>query len=143
MAYGQVPPGMYFDPAANLVLPEGVVLAPVGRRIGAYFLSILLIIVTLVIGWVIWGLILWPRGQSPAFQVLGLRCWRPEESRPAGFWWMALRDVVGRIVEGVLFGIGGLVPFIMFLSNKDHKSLSDIIGGTVVVHDPHNVLAGR
>jgi hypothetical protein len=34
-----VPQGMYFDPNSELTLPDGVQLASVGRRIGAYFLS--------------------------------------------------------------------------------------------------------
>jgi hypothetical protein len=59
-AYGQpdtraVPAGMYLDQASGLALPEGVQLASVGRRIGAYFLAIPLAIVTLGIGYVIWG----------------------------------------------------------------------------------------
>jgi uncharacterized RDD family membrane protein YckC len=143
MTYGQVPPGMYYDPASGVVLPEGVVLAPVGRRIGAWFLSIVLVIVTLVIGYVIWGLIAWNQGQTPALQVLGMRCWRPEQGRVPGFWWMALRDVVGRFAEGILSFISGLVSFILFVSSRDHKSLHDLIAGTVVVHDPHKVLAHR
>ena len=51
------PQGMYLDPKSGLMLPEGVQLASVGRRIGAYFLSALLAVVTLGIGYVIWGLI--------------------------------------------------------------------------------------
>jgi uncharacterized RDD family membrane protein YckC len=139
--YGAAPPGMYYDQLSGVTLPQGTQLASVGRRIGAYFLSFLLALVTLGIGYVIWGLIAWGRGQSPAFQVLGMRCWRPETGRVAGFWWMALRDVVGGIVEGALFGILGLVSFILFLSNKDHRSLHDMIGGTLVLHDPNRVLA--
>ncbi|HTW97141.1 MAG TPA: hypothetical protein VMD59_00105, partial [Acidimicrobiales bacterium] len=50
------PSGMYVDPASGILLPEGVVLAGAGRRIGAFFLSIVLAIVTLGIGYVIWGL---------------------------------------------------------------------------------------
>jgi len=135
-----VPPGMYYDHASGVILPNGVVLASVGRRIGAYFLSILLIVVTLVIGWVIWGLVLWGKGTSPAFQVLGMRCWKPATNEVASFGTMALRDIVGRIVESVFFGIGGVVSFIMFLANKDHRSLSDMIGSTVVIHDPNGIL---
>ena len=71
---GAVPPGMYFDPASGLTLPQGVKLASVGRRIGAWFLAIPLWICTLVIGYVIWGLIVWGRGQTPAQQVLGMCC---------------------------------------------------------------------
>src|SRR5579872_6222317 len=50
-------PGMYFDQQSGLTLPNGVRLASSGRRIGAYFLAIPLVLVTLVIGYIIWGLI--------------------------------------------------------------------------------------
>lgn len=143
IAYGQVPAGMYYDPNSGLLLPENVTLASVGRRIGAWFLSLVLVIVTLGIGYVIWGLIIWNQGQTPALQVLGMRCWRPDDQRVAGFWWMALRDIIGRIAEGILSFISGLVSFILFLASKDHKALHDLIAGTVVVHDPHKVLAHR
>src|SRR5947199_6570451 len=76
--YGAPAPGLYFDPQSGLQLPEGVQLASIGRRIGAYFLAIPLLVVTLGIGYVIWGLVIWPKGQTPALQVLGMRCWRPE-----------------------------------------------------------------
>jgi hypothetical protein len=76
-AYGQpgaaVPAGMYFDADSGLVLPDGVQLASIGRRIGAFFLAIPLSIVTLGIGYAVWGLIVWGRGQTPALQVLGMR----------------------------------------------------------------------
>jgi uncharacterized RDD family membrane protein YckC len=135
-----VPPGMYYDAEHGVVLPNGVVLASVGRRIGAYFLSLLLAVVTLFIGWAIWGLIVWAKGTSPAFQVLGCRCWKPATNQVADWGTMALRDGVGRIVESVFFGIGGIVSFIMFLSNRDHRSLSDMIGSTIVVYDPNGVI---
>lgn len=129
-------PGMYVDPASGLVLPEGVQLASVGRRIGAYFLAIPLAIVTLGIGYVIWGLVIWPRGQTPALQVLGMRCWRPETQSVPGFWWMALREIVGRFVDGVLSIITLATSFILFLTTRERKSLHDYVAGTVVLHDP-------
>jgi uncharacterized RDD family membrane protein YckC len=143
-AYGWTPPpvpaGMYLDQASGLVLPNGVVLAPVGRRIGAYFLSILLVIVTLVIGFLIWGAILWGKGTSPAFSVLGMKVWKPAENRVAGWGDMALRDIVGGIVQGILSFITLLISFILFLTGKEHKTLADMVGGTVVVYDPNKVL---
>jgi hypothetical protein len=69
----QVPPGFYYDQLSGLVLPVGTVLAPVGRRIGAWFLGGLLSVVTLGIGYAIWGLIAWSKGQTPAQQILGLQ----------------------------------------------------------------------
>jgi uncharacterized RDD family membrane protein YckC len=143
--YGQfgtvVPTGMYFDQASGLILPEGVQLASVGRRIGAYFLAIPLAIGTLFIGYLIWGLIVWGRGQTPAQQVLGMRCWRPETQRVAGWWWMALREIVGTIAEGILSFISQIVSFILMLTGKERKSLHDHIAGTVVLHDPNKILA--
>lgn len=144
--YGQhpavaVPQGMYFDQMSGLVLPEGTELASVGRRIGAWFLSIPLIIVTLGIGYIIWGLIVWGNGQTPALQVLGMRCWRPETNRVAGFWWMALREIPGRLIDGILSFITEVTSFVLFVAGKEHKALHDWIAGTVVLHDPNKVLA--
>jgi uncharacterized RDD family membrane protein YckC len=124
------------------MLPQGTQLASVGRRIGAFLLSIPLVIVTLVIGYVIWGLIVWGRGQTPALQVLGMRCYRPESGRVASWGWMALREVIGRIIEGIVGLITQVVSFVLFVARRDHRSLHDLIAGTVVLHDPNKVLAG-
>jgi uncharacterized RDD family membrane protein YckC len=135
-----VPPGMYLDQTSGLLLPQGVELASVGRRIGAYFLAIPLSIVTLGIGYIVWGLIVWGRGQTPALQVLGMRCWRPETGRVPGWWWMALREIIGRLVEGILSFITLLISFVMMVAGRERKSLHDHIAGTVVLHDPNKVL---
>ncbi|HKC28549.1 MAG TPA: RDD family protein [Jatrophihabitans sp.] len=111
-----------------------------GRRIGAFFLAIPLVIVTLGIGYVIWGLVLWSKGTSPALRVLGMKCYVISEGRPPGFWRMALRDVVGGIVEGLLGVITQLISFIMFLTSNKRQSLHDVIGGTTVLYDPNKVL---
>lgn len=134
------PPGMYYDTESGLTLPQGVELASHGRRIGAYFLAIPLAIVTLGIGYVIWGLIVWARGQTPALQVLGMRCWRPETGQVPGFWWMALREIIGGIVTGILGIITELTSFILFLATRERKALHDYIAGTVVLRDPNKVL---
>lgn len=133
-------PGLYFDPASGLNLPQGTQLASVGRRIGAFFLAIPLSIVTLGIGYLIWGVIVWGRGQTPALQVLGMRCWRPETGRVANWGWMALREIIGRIVENILSVITEIVSLIMFLSTKERRSLHDLVAGTVVLHDPNKAL---
>jgi uncharacterized RDD family membrane protein YckC len=142
--YGQggpaVPPGMHYDVASELTLPDGVELASVGRRIGAYFLAIPLSIVTLVIGYLIWGLIVWGRGQTPALQVLKMRCWEPEERRVPGWGRMALREVVGRFIIEGLIPFVGLISLIIFLTSKQRKAIHDYVAGTVVLHDSHDVL---
>jgi uncharacterized RDD family membrane protein YckC len=144
--YGQpggqpVPAGMYLDQESGLMLPQGTVLASPGRRIGAFFLAIPLVIITLGIGYVVWGLIVWGNGQTPALQVLGMRCFRPETNRVAGFWWMALREIVGRILDGIASIITELISLIFMLTRPDRKTLHDLVAGTVVLHDPNKVLA--
>jgi uncharacterized RDD family membrane protein YckC len=143
--YGQyggqpVPPGMYLDQESGLMLPQGTRLATPARRIGAFFLAIPLIIVTLVIGYVIWGLIVWANGQTPALQLLGMRCFRPETNRIASFWWMALREIVGRFVESILGIITELISLIFMITRRDHKAIHDLVAGTVVLYDPDKVL---
>jgi uncharacterized RDD family membrane protein YckC len=137
------PPGMYFDQASGLNLPEGTELATVGRRIGSWFLSILLTIVTLVIGYLIWGLIVWGRGQTPTQQVLGMRTWHPETGRNAGWWRMVLREVIGGFVTGILGIITEVVSFILMATGRERRCLSDHIASTVVLRDPDNRLARR
>ncbi len=131
---------LYQHQPSGLLLPAGTYLAGTGRRVGAFFLSIVLSVVTLGIGYVIWGVIVWGRGQTPTLQVLGMRCWRPESARVAGWGWMALREIIGRLVEGILSIITSLLSFILFLARPDHRSLHDMVAGTVVVWDPDKVL---
>jgi uncharacterized RDD family membrane protein YckC len=134
---------MYVDPKSGLLLPNGTELASIGRRIGAYFLAIPLVIVTLVIGYVIWGLIAWTKGTTPALQVLGCRVYRPDDRRPAGFGYMALREIVGRIVDGILSFITEIISFVFMCTRPDRRTLHDLIAGTVVLYDPNKVTAPK
>lgn len=138
---GVVPAGMYVDRESGLVLPEGTQLASVGRRIGAFFLAIPLSIVTLFIGYIIWGLIVWANGQTPTLQVLGMRCWRPQEDRVAHWGWMALRETIGRLIEAIF--IIGIVSFVLMCVTRERRCLHDMIAGTVVLRDPDKVLLTR
>lgn len=138
------PPGTYFDQTTGLWIPEGTTLASAGRRIGAWFLGALLVIVTLVIGYLIWSLVVWGRGQTPKYQVLGMRCYKPQEGRVAGFGDMVLREVVGYyLIDWITSRVADLVSFILVLVRGDRKTLADMVAGTVVLHDPNKVLAPR
>lgn len=136
------PNGTVFDQASGLYLPPGIELASRGRRIGAYFLAIPLLIVTLVIGYLIWGLILWGKGTSPALKVLKMKCYKPETGQIATFGTMALRDIVGQGIVGSI-AIVNIISFVMFLATGKRQALHDVIGGTVVLYDPNNVLGPR
>ncbi|KRC53956.1 MULTISPECIES: RDD family protein [unclassified Nocardioides] len=124
-----------------LGLPDGVVIASRGRRIGAYFLAIPLAVVTLGIGYVIWGAIAWGKGTSPALQVLGMRAWKEDRRAVATWGGMAQRNILDYLVLSVTCGIASIVSFIMFLSDEPRqRTLADRMGGTVIVHDPNKRL---
>ncbi len=54
---------------------------------------------------------------------------------------MALREIVGRVIDGILSLITEITSFVLFVAGKKHQSLHDVIAGTVVLRDPDNVLA--
>lgn len=131
----QVPPGMYHDRPTGLVLPQGVRPAGVGRVVGAYCLAVALFIGTLGAGYLIWALVTWGHGQTPAQRLLGMRCWEPGAGRVAGRGKMAIRQITGICLNGeLLMGV-----FIMLLS-PTLNSVGDFFAGTVVLHDPDGLL---
>lgn len=124
-------------------LPDGVEIASVGRRVGAWFLSILLFLVTLGIGWMIWGLVVWRKGTSPALQVLGMRAWKQDavQDRPAGWGDMALRNGLEWLISTFTCNISSIVSFVMFLSDEPrHRTIGDHVATTVIVYDPQKRL---
>lgn len=139
--YGYGPPAGPWHPGAQLGLPDGVVIASQGRRVGAYFLAIPLAFLTCGIGYLIWGAIVWGKGTSPALQVLGMRAWKPERRGVAGWGDMAARNGLDWLISMITCGISSIVSFVMFLSDEPlHRTLADRVGGTVIVHDPHRRL---
>lgn len=131
----QPPPGMYVDPESGLVLPQGVHLASRGQVARAWFLGLVLFIVTLAVGYIAWSLFTWGEGRSPAQRMLGLRCWLPEPLRVAGRKQMAWRQITGFFLNG-----GGLAGFFIWCSSERLRSLGDFIADTVILHDPDGVL---
>jgi uncharacterized RDD family membrane protein YckC len=124
-------------------LPKGIMLSSAGRRFGGYLLEGLLFICTLGIGWIIWTLVAWAHGQTPAKQVLGMRVVRLDTRAHAGWGRMFLRDFIGKLLVSLTFGllfIGGVIADCWLLWDKDKQELWDKIAGTVVVNDPERLL---
>jgi uncharacterized RDD family membrane protein YckC len=132
------PPGMYFDRQCGLVLPQGVQPRSIGRVAAAYTLAVLLFVGTLGIGYIIWSLVTWAHGQTPAQRLLGLRCWRPGTGRPASLRQMALRQASGLLLNGEL-----LLGVFILLIQPGRASVGDYLIGTVVLHDPHDALLAQ
>jgi uncharacterized RDD family membrane protein YckC len=138
--YGQyaplpVPPGMYFDHKSGLTLPQGMQPRSMGRVVAAYTVGVLLFIVTLGIGYIVWSLVTWGHGQTPAQRLFSLRCWRPETGRPASRGLMALRQASGLLFNGEL-----LAGVFISLIQPARTSVGDYVVGTVVLHDPDDAL---
>ena len=131
----QAPPGMYFDPASELFLPQGARLASRAQVARAWFLGLLLFSVTLGIGYITWSLFAWGQGRTPVQRMLGLRCWLPEPRRVAGRKQTAERQITGFLLNGQL-----LSGVFICLTSKNLRSAGDFFAGTVILHDPDGVL---
>ena len=123
-------------------LPAALVLSSPLRRLGAWLLDVLLLIVTLFIGWLIWSLIVWARGQSPGKQLLGMRVIREDTHAIASWGRMALRELVCKTIIGFVAGatLIGFVLYLWLLWDKENQELWDKMATTIVVNDPQRVL---
>jgi uncharacterized RDD family membrane protein YckC len=131
----RVPPGMWFDPDTWLILPQGVRTAGKGRVAASFFLAIGLFIATLGLGYLIWQVVAWDQGQTPAQRLLGLRCWRRDTREVACRKYMALRQGTGLLLNGEL-----LMGPLIWLGSKELNSVGDVFAGTVVLYDPNRLL---
>ena len=58
--------------------------ADFGSRIKALLLTVVLVIVTLVVGWLVWSVLEWRRGSTASYRLTGLRVVRRSDGRPIG-----------------------------------------------------------
>lgn len=131
-----MPPGMYFDPASRLALPQDARLATRARVAISVVLGLALFIVTLGVGYIAWSLFEWGQGRTPAQRILRLRCWSPQPSRVADRDDMAVRQIIGFLLCG-----GLLWGFFVWLASSTLRSAGDLWAGTVVLYDPDGTLA--
>ncbi len=105
-----------------------VVAASRGERLLAWFLSWLIFIFTLGIGWTIWWFIVAPRGQNPGKAIVGIRVIRKNGN--------AVRTG-GMLVRGLAGAVAGFIPFnldeLWIFWDRDVQTLHDKIVDTVVV----------
>jgi uncharacterized RDD family membrane protein YckC len=129
--------------APSLNLPPAVKLSSPLRRLSGHLLDIILAVVTLLIGWLIWSLIVWARGQTPGKQLLGMRVIRSDTQAVVGWGRMGLREVICKGVIGLVAGITviGTVLYLWLLWDDQNQELWDKMATTLVVDDPQRVLA--
>jgi uncharacterized RDD family membrane protein YckC len=121
-------------------LPAGVHIASAGKRFGAYLLEGVLMLFTLVIGWLIWSLIVFASGQTPAKQLLGMRCIKLRTGTRASWGTMFLREFIAKPVIAVLSWLTlGIINF-WLIWDPNTQELWDKMVGTIVVNDPQRAL---
>ncbi|WP_419917865.1 RDD family protein [Candidatus Poriferisocius sp.] len=122
-------------------------LASRGQRVGAFFLELLMSIVTLGIGYLIWSLIVYSRGQTPGKQLLNMKVVSLEQRQAASWGSMFVREW---ILKGIIIvilttttAVGGsawlLLNLIIMLTSDTNQTIWDKILKTVVVNDPDGV----
>lgn len=119
-------------------------MASIGRRLAGYVLDSILVVVTLVIGWLIWSIVVWGRGQSPAKQILGMRVLRTDRLVASGRLNMFGRGLAKWLI-GFVAGITviGYVLFFWLCWDRERQELWDKMASTVVVRDAHGLLDPR
>ena len=112
------------------------------HRLGALALDFALCIVTFNIGWIIWSLIVWGDGQTPAKKILKIRVRNSETGAVASWGHMAIREFL--IIFTVVIAIGltsGLaliawvVLEIVFYFTKNSRTLRDLWAKTAVINE--------
>ena len=112
------------------------------HRLGGIALDAALCFVTFGIGWIIWALVIWGEGQTPAKQILKMRTINFTNGRPASWGHMAIREfliplTVG-IANGLTFyvaGVAWIIIEIVFYFTKNQRTLRDYWAKTAVINE--------
>ena len=110
-------------PALQLATPQA--------RLGAYLVDIGLLLVTFVVGWLIWSFFTWQTGQTPAKRLMRQVVIDARTGKQFTWVQMLLREFV---LKGVAGGIASSatsgVTFVidsLFIFREDRKTIHDMI----------------
>jgi len=117
--------------------------ADLGSRIKALGLTALLVVATLVVGWLVWSMIEWRKGRTASYHVTGLRIVRRSDGRPIGLVRSIVRNaicctlllvpvIVACILIGFAFTMGASPPDRML--RQPRAAPWDVLTGTEVVY---------
>lgn len=113
------------------------------RRIfGSWLLEVLLIPLTLVLGWLIWLFFTAKNAQSPAKSLTGLYIVNVETGRAVGAGGVWLRDVVLKIIVANAVVFGHVIDGAWVLFDRDRQALHDKPIRSVLVYAPNGLPEG-
>lgn len=104
--------------------------ASVQHRLGGYALDGALILTsafTLFLGWLIWSLVLWGQGQTPAKQILKMRVYSIDTGKPASWGHMAVRQLLIPLAFSCVY-----IPF-MIAAMAVSVDSSELATGSVAI----------
>ena len=114
------------------------------HRLGALALDVVLLVFTFGIGWLVWSLILWNEGQTPAKKILKLRTYSFESGTVATWGHMSVREflipttvsIVSYIPYiGWAISIAYIVVEIVFYFTKGQRSFTDYWAKTAIINE--------
>ena len=112
------------------------------HRLGSYALDATLAVLTLGIGWLIWSMIVWGEGQTPAKKILKIRVRHFETGAVATWGHMAVRELLIPltviIASNLTAGIAAVVWIvieIVFYFTKNSRTLRDLWVKTAVINE--------
>lgn len=112
------------------------------HRLGAYALDAVLAVVTLGIGWLIWSLVVWSDGQTPAKKILKLRTINYTNGFQSTWGHMGIREFLVPITvltaSGITSGVAGIawiVVEIVFYFTKGQRTLRDYWVKTIIINE--------
>jgi hypothetical protein len=118
--------------------------ASLGRRIGALALGTVLVVGTLVVGWLVWSVFEWRRGRTPTYRLLGLRVVGRSDGQPIGLGRSFLRSgiccpllvvptaAIGSVVL-LCFAFGASPPDGLF--TRPRRAPWDVLTATTVLDE--------
>ena len=137
----------------NLVPNSNLKYASFQHRLGAEVLDSAFMLLTLWIGWVMWSLVVWGEGQTPAKKLLKIRVLSAQNNKPATWGHMAVRQLLIPLtiliasfpLNLISFGIIGTLGIIawyvleiVWYFTKGSRSLRDVFVKTIVVNEADN-----
>ena len=114
------------------------------HRLGAAALDSVLMVVTFGIGWLVWALILWNEGQTPAKKILKLRTYSFESGTVATWGHMSVREFLIPLAVGIVsyipyigwaISIAYIVLEIVFYFTKGQRSFTDHWAKTAIINE--------
>lgn len=135
-------PRPYPSSSASTPLEETFRYASFQHRLGGYCLDVVLAALTLGIGWLIWSMVVWGQGHTPAKKILKMRTLDASTGRTASWGHMGVREflvpmtvLIAIFVTGGIAGLVWVILEIVFYFTKNSRTLRDYWVKTAIVNE--------